>query len=175
METKIEKTLTKEAVEKELQLKENQIEQRISTLQQEVASVAPTIRDALFNHPLVSVGGALLAGLVVGLIGGGKKRRNTASGVSHRTLVDHYVDAVAEEARHRVVNGQDVDEAVYAALKDRVPLIVYETPQTKEKQGLINSVVSLVLRQVVPLGVKMGMNYLVSVVENTQAERPDES
>ena len=175
METKIKKKLTKEAVEKELQLKENQIEQRISVLQQEVASVAPTIRDALFNHPLVSVGGALLAGLVVGLIAGGKKRRNAASGLSHRTLVDHYVDAVAEEARHRVVNGQDVDEAVYAALKDRVPLIVYETPQTEEKQRLINSVVSLVLRQVVPLGIKMGMNYLASVVENTEAEMPDES
>ena len=175
METEIKKKLTKEAVEKELQLKENQIEQRISVLQQEVASVAPTIRDALFNHPLVSIGGALLAGLVVGLIGGAKKRRNTASGLSHRALVDHYVDAVAEEARHRVVNGQDIDDAVYAALKDRVPLIVYETPQTEEKQGLINSVVSLVLRQVVPLGIKMGMNYLASVVENTEAEMPDES
>ncbi len=173
METEIKKKRTKEAVEKELQLKENQIEQRISALQEEVASVAPTIRDALFNHPLVSVGGALLAGLVVGLIFG--KRRNAASGVSHRALVDHYADAVVEEARHRVVNGQDVDEAVYAALKDRVPLIVYEIPETEDKQGLISSVVSLVLHQVVPIGIKMGLNYLASDAENAEAERPDES
>jgi len=74
--------------------------------------------------------------------------------------VDHYVDAVVEEARHRVAKGQDVDEAVHAALKDRVPLIVYEVPQADKKQGLLGSVVRLVLGQVVPLGVQMGLDYL---------------
>ena len=162
METDIKKKLTKDGVEKELQLKEDQIEQRLLALQEEVATVGPTIRKALLNHPLVSVGGALLAGLVVGLIFGGKKRRNDGFGAAagHRALVDHYVDAVVEEARHRVAKGQDVDEAVHAALKDRVPLIVYEVPVADEKRGLLGSLVSLVLGKVVPLGIQMGLDYL---------------
>ncbi len=162
METDIKKKLTKDGVEKELQLKEDQIEHRLLALQEEVATVAPTIRDALLNHPLVSVGGALLAGLVVGLIFGGKKRWNDGFGAAagHQALVDHYVDAVVEEARHRVAKGQDVDEAVHAALKDRVPLIVYEVPLADEKRGLLGSVVSLVLGKVVPLGIQMGLDYL---------------
>ena len=175
METVAKKKQTKEDVEQELQLKENQIEQRIATLQEEVASVAPTIRDALFKHPIVSVGGALMAGLVVGLIFGGKKRRNVGFDADHRALVDRYLDAVADEARHRVVNGQDVDEAVYAALKDRVPLIVYETPGVENQQGLLRSVMNLVLYQVVPLGIQMGLDYLASDAEKAEAERPDES
>lgn len=170
METAIKKKPTIEAVEKELQLKESQIEQRISALQEEVASVAPTIRDALFKHPLVSVGGALLAGVVVGLIFGGTKRRKPHFDGDHRALVDHYLDAVAEEARQRVVNGQDVDEAIYAALQDRVPLIVYETPEPDGKQGLLGSVMGLVLRQVVPLGIQMGLEYLSPEAEREEAE-----
>ena len=175
MEMEVKKKRTKEDVEKELQLKENQIEQRITALQEEVASVAPTIRDALFKHPLVSVGGALLAGLVVGLVFGGKKRRKAPFDADHRALVDHYLDAVMDEARQRVIDGQDVDEAVYAALKDRVPLIVYEAPAIEEQRGLMSSVMGLVLREVVPLGIQMGLAYLAPEAEQEKAAGPGES
>lgn len=170
METVAKKKRTKDDVAKELQLKESQIGQRLSVLQEEVATVAPTLRDAIFKHPLVSIGGALFAGLVVGLIFGGKKRRGDVfdTDAAHRALVDHYVDAVVEEAQHRVVDGQDVDEAVYAALKDRVPLIVYETPEAADQQGLFRSVVSQVLYQVVPLGIQMGLNYLARGSEEVE-------
>lgn len=169
MEPPVKKALTKDDVEQELQLKENQIEQRITALQEEVASVAPTLRDAIFNHPVVSVGGALLAGLVVGLIFGGKKRRRSAPGIDHHALVENYVDAVVEEARHRVLDGQSVDEAVQAALEDRVPLIVYESPDSGGKQGLLGTVTTLALRQVVPLAIQMGLQYLSPDAETGEA------
>ena len=162
METETEKKLTKEEVERALNTKKDQIEQRLALLQDEVSSVGPSIRDAVFNHPLVSVGGALLAGLVVGLLFGGKKRSKDrlGAGADHRALVDHYVGAVVDEARLRVAEGQDAAEAVRAALEERVPLIVYEVPDGAAKPGLIRTVMTLALRQLVPLGIQAGMDYL---------------
>ena len=172
METKTKKKRTKEEVERELNLKRDQIGQRLAALQEEVATVAPSIRDAVFNHPLVSLGGALLAGLAVGLIFGGKKRPKDAfgAGAGHRALVDYYVEAVAEEARHRVADGQDAGEAVRAALQERVPLIVYETPEAPKKSGAFSLLMNLALRQLVPVGVKMGLDYLTGEIDQQDGD-----
>lgn len=163
----MEKTKHKEQrtiadVERELDLKKDQIEQRLAALQEEVTTVGPSIRDAVFKHPLVSVGGALLAGLVVGLLAGGKRRPKDAygAGTNHRALVDRYVGAIVEEARHRMADGQDADEAVRAALEERVPLIVYEVPEAAERPGLVSQLLGLALHQLLPLGIQMGMEYL---------------
>lgn len=168
----MEKTKDKEQrtiadVERELNQKKDQIEQRLAALQEEVTTVGPSIRDAVFKHPLVSVGGALLAGLVVGLLAGGKKRPKDAfgAGANHRALVDHYVGAIVEEARHRMADGQDADEAVRAALQERVPLIVYEVPEAAGRPGMVSQLMSLALRQLLPLGIQMGMQYLNGTLE----------
>ena len=169
METETKKRRTKEDVERALNLKKDQIEQRLAALQDEVSSVGPSIRDAVFGHPLVSVGGALLAGLVVGLLFGGKKRQKDAFGAdaNHRALVDHYVGAIVEEARHRMADGQDAEEAVRAALHERVPLIVYEVPEaSSSKSGLASQLMSLAMRQLVPLGIQMGLDYLTDGAED---------
>ncbi len=174
METETKDTRTKEEVEQALNAKKNQIEQRLAALQEEVSTVAPSIRDAVFNHPLVSVGGALLAGLVVGLLFGGKKRRKDTfgAGANHRALVDHYVGAIVEEARHRMAEGEDAEEAVRAALHERVPLIVYEVPETSSKSSLTGTLMNLALRQLVPMGIQMGLDYLM---EDTGEETSDAS
>ena len=173
METETKKKRTKEDVERALNVKKDQIEQRLATLQEEVSTVGPSIRDAVFSHPLVSVGGALLAGLVVGLLFGGKKRPKHAfgAGADHRALVDHYVGAIVEEARHRMADGQDAAEAVRAALHERVPLIVYEVPEASSKSSLTSQLMNLALRQLVPLGIKMGLDYLKT---DTEQEEGDE-
>ena len=162
METETKKKRTRADLELALNEKKDQIEQRLASLQEEVTTVGPSIRKAVFEHPLVSVGGALLAGLVVGLIAGGKKRpkRNLGANADHRALVDYYVGAVVDEARHRVANGQDVDAAVREALHERVPLIVYEVPEGAQKAGVISQLMSLAMRQLVPLGIQMGMDLL---------------
>ena len=173
----MEKTKEKEQrtiadVERELKQKKDQIEQRLEALQEEVSTVGPSIRDAVFKHPLVSVGGALLAGLLVGLMAGGKKRPKDAYGAkaNHRALVDHYVGAIVEEARHRMAEGQDADEAVRAALQERVPLIVYEVPEAADRPGIVGQLMSLALRQLLPLGIQMGMEYLNAHTEEDVGE-----
>ena len=175
----MEKTKDKEPrtiadVERELKQKKDQIEQRLEALQEEVSTVGPSLRDAVFKHPLVSVGGALLAGLLVGLIAGGKKRPKDAYGAkaNHRALVDHYVGAIVEEARHRMADGQDADEAVRAALQERVPLIVYEVPDAASRPGIMRQLMSLALRQLLPLGIEMGMQYLNLNPEDEAKEGP---
>lgn len=170
METETKKKRTREDIERELNLKRDRIEQRLSTLQQEVTSVGPSIRDAVLRHPLVGVGGALLAGLVVGLLVGGKKKRDDyGAGADHRALVDRYVEGIAEEARQRIAEGQDPDEAVQAAMKARVPLIVYEVPESPAKQGLFGLVAGLALRHLVPLGVEMGLGFLTGEAKGEAA------
>lgn len=155
-------TVEKERVEQELLSRESQIKQGFSALQDEVTSVAPSIREAIFGHPLVSLGGALLAGVAVGLLFGGKKktRESYGAGADHRALVDHYVSAIVEEAREHAARGQDIGDAVQDALKDRVPLIVYEVPEQAERYGLMRYLVRMVLLQLVPVGIKVGMGFL---------------
>ena len=172
METETKKKRTKEDLARELDKKREQIEQRLASLQEEVTSVGPSIRKAVFKHPLVGVGGALLAGLVVGLLVGGKRRSKKAygAGADHRALVDHYVGAVVDEARHRIMEGQDVDGAVRDALNERVPLIVYEVPEGDHKPGVVGQLMGLVLRQVVPLGIQMG----VDLLKGAPGEQPSE-
>ncbi|MFQ5570160.1 MAG: hypothetical protein ACE5G0_10835 [Rhodothermales bacterium] len=171
------KTLTKEEVEQQLQSKAGQIEQRLAALQEEVVTVGPSIKKAVFGHPLVSLGGALLAGLAVGLLFGGKKKRPKkafGAGHSHKALVDHYVEAIMEEARHRVAGGEDVSQAVREALDERVPLIVYEVPEAQHRQGILRQVLGLVLRQVVPLGIQMGMDYLTPEMGEPRPGNPEQ-
>jgi len=163
MELDAKKKRTRAEVEQELHLKEQQIEQRLAALQREVTTVGSSMRDAIFSHPLVGLGGALVAGVLVGLVFGGRKRPKDplGAGARHRTLVDQYVDAVVGEARRRIKGGQDVGRALRAALQDRVPLIVYEVPESIEKRGILSHAWELALRQLLPVGIGMGLDYLM--------------
>ena len=159
----------REEVERKLQSKTGEIEAGLAALQEEVSTLGPAVRNAILEHPLVSVGGALVAGLVVGLLVGGKKKATAGLDLSasHRALLDRYVDALVEEARYRMAHGQGAEEALRNALADRVPLIVYEASQNDEQRGLVRQLGRLLLRSVVGIGIRTGLDHLMRASDLT--------
>lgn len=165
----------KEAVERRLQMKTQHIEGHLEALQDEVATIGPSIGKAIFEHPLVSVGGALVAGLVVGLIFGGSKRSKDPASLkdAHRALVERYLDILIRETRYRVAQGAEPGEAVRAALKDRVPLIVYESDQEK-RPGVLSQTFDMIVKTALGFGVKLGLDYITSNLEIPELLDDDE-
>lgn len=113
-------------LERQLEDTTTLIKQRIDALGDEAQSLRTTLRDALFDNPLLSVGGAVLAGLVVGWLLGGRRKDPFRTEGRRRALVEEYIDAVVQEARQAVARGREPGVAVREALSDRVPLIVLE-------------------------------------------------
>ncbi len=149
-------------VSRRLQAKTQQIESGLSALQEEVVTLGPALRRAIFDHPLVSVGGALVAGLAVGLLFGGRKRVKNGLDLSssHRALLDRYLDALVDEARHRVGRGQEMGEAVRDALAERAPLIIYDAGPATEEGSVTRRFFDLVLKSAIGFGIKFGLDYV---------------
>lgn len=150
----------KEAVERKLQMKMQHIEGHLDALQDEVTTLGPAVGKAIFEHPLVSVGGMLVAGLAVGLLLGGR-RRSPAVAERRRALVERYIDALVAETRYRVARGQDADAAVRDALEDHTPLIVYETPEDerpRRRQNVPRQAVDILLKTLLGMTVKVGID-----------------
>lgn len=145
--------LTKEEVAQQLDKRSASINLRLDALQGEVATAGEAVREAVFRNPLLSVGGMLVAGLVVGLIVG--KRRDRL-GETHAALLERYLDVVGEEVRRAVRRGRDADEAVREALQGRAPVIVYEAPERSE--GFIKQSLDLVLKTAMGFAVKAALD-----------------
>jgi hypothetical protein len=166
----------KEAVERRLQMKTRHIEGHLEALQEEVTTIGPSIGKALFEHPLVSVGGALVAGLAVGLIFGGSNRRSKDPASlkgAHQALVERYLDALIREARYLVAKGAEPGEAMRTALKDRVPLIVYESDQS-ERPGILAQTFDMIIKTALGFGVKIGLDYITSNMDLPDLLEDDE-
>ncbi len=118
----MESKSNKADVESRLHQTAEAMSERWASLQEEVSSTGGSIRDWIVQHPEKSVGGMLAAGLVVGLVFGGRgsKRRR-----SHDELVERYLDALRDEVETAVDDGEEPGPALEKALRDRVPLVVY--------------------------------------------------
>lgn len=142
---------TKTDVETRLHGASEAIQQHVEAIQEEVVSTGPVIRDFLRRHPLTSVGGSLLAGLLVGwLLSGGRKSRLRRS---HRRLLQQYVDALRDEVRATVAEGAEVGEAVQDALRHRAPLIVY-SEDGEDTRGLVRKTFDMAAGAAFPLLVR---------------------
>lgn len=118
----MESTPNKADVESRLHQTAEAMSQRMASIQEEVSSTGVSIRDWIVQNPLKSVGGMLAAGLAVGVFFGGSRSRRRKE---HEALIDTYLDALREEAETAVEDGDDLGPALEKALRDRVPLVVY--------------------------------------------------
>ncbi len=133
-------------VEAALQAKAQEIEADLEALQEELRQLGRSFQEALWNHPLVSVGGSLLAGLLVGWgLGGLGRRRRTRLSKTHRALVSAYVEALVAEARRAARRGHDLEQAIRKALQERVPLIVLQDDHSAPDKGGLRSIGGAVL------------------------------
>jgi len=97
--------------------------ERMASLREEVESTGTSVRNWVAENPLKSVGAMLAAGLTVGLLfGGGRRRRRRRR---HEELVDAYLEALRSEVDTAVDQGEEPEAALKKALRDRVPMVVF--------------------------------------------------
>lgn len=105
---------------------------RLASIQEEVSSTGVSLRKWIVRNPVKSVGGMLGAGLAVGLLFGG---RTSTRRKRHAQLVDTYLDALRQEVEETVDRGEQPGPALEKALRDRVPLVVYDDARTGREGG----------------------------------------
>ena len=129
----MESTPNKADVESRLHQTAEAMSQRMASIQEEVSSTGVSVRDWIVQNPLKSVGGMLAAGVAVGAFFGGTRSRRRKE---HAALIDTYLDALREEAETAVEDGEEPGPALEKALRDRVPLVVYNRhPESRGKRG----------------------------------------
>lgn len=144
---------SKAQVEAELEGSSDAIEGRLHAIRDEITTTGDAVRRWLRAHPLASVGGSLVAGALVGwlLAGIGGRRLSRA----HRAILQRYIEALRDEVRDAVAEGEEVGAAVQAALRNRAPLVVYAEERDsgswlgQTAGALFDTALTLILREVV--------------------------
>lgn len=146
------------------------ITERLSSLQEEVSSTGLSVRDWVSENPLKSVGGMFAAGITVGLLFGGSGSRRRPE---HSELLDQYIDALRTEIEEAVASGAEPSQALEAALRDRVPLIVYREDDTDDdgsRRSLVSRGIGLVVRTIVREVARDALVSMLSGAEEGGAE-----
>ncbi len=160
----MDKILTKHQVEAQLRQKSDDISRRLDALQSEVATTGDAVKEAVLKNPFVVAGGAVIAGLLVGLIFGGRRKGKQFSiGPSaHQALIDAYLDTLVDDARLAVATGMDPGDAVRAALQERIPLVVYTPEEPNSSIGVLGRTFNLALTTIAGFAVRSVMDYVAS-------------
>lgn len=146
---------TKADVKAEMHTRSESMGRRIDALEDEVTTAGLSLMQALKKRPLVSLGGAVLAGVALGLLLGGSKRRRARLESAHASLIKDYIDALSQDVRRAVDSGEEAGWAVRSALRDHVPLVVYRSDSSAEdSRGMLRSGFDLVAKTAFSLFVR---------------------
>ncbi len=156
---------TRAELEARLQSTAEAMNERFDAIQGEIVSTRETVRTGLAKNPLLSVGGAIVAGVAVGWLLGGSKRRRTQN--RHRQLVSSYLDAVRDEVRASMGDGEDVESAVRGALQERVPIVVYENSTSDSSGGLLRETFEIIARTALSM---LARDVVESVIANSNID-----
>ncbi|HET6568564.1 MAG TPA: hypothetical protein VFG50_11420 [Rhodothermales bacterium] len=167
----MEKVLDKQQVLAQLDARSEEITRRLDAIQQEVSTTGQSVRTAVSDNPLLSVSGAVAAGLLVGLLFGGSKKSPKRKGGNaeqrYRALIDEYIQSIVEEADGAARSGKDSMKAVRRALRDRVPLIVYSNAGANPQRGFVGEGFDLAYKTALGFAVKFGIDFLASKLKLT--------
>ncbi len=158
---------SKAEIEARLQGKTEAISERMQVLRDEVEDTPTSLWEEMKKRPLLSAGGALAVGLLIGFWVAGRRKRRLSR--SHKALIERYIDALRDEVNHAVAGGEDVDTAVKQALQQRTPLIVY-TPngQARSSPGWFRNLFDIVFDTSLALFVREGLNALLGGMDLEQ-------
>jgi hypothetical protein len=154
------------SIQRQLDAKEQQIKDRIDVLEDELVSMPAAIKSAIIKNPLLGVGAAIAAGVLVGLVFTRRKKKATAVAPAHQALVEGYIAALATEVRKAVRRGKDPEEAVRKSLRGRTPVIIYapnaESPDRVQSRGALRDVGDLVLKTALGFAVKEAIDMITA-------------
>lgn len=156
--------LTQADIERKLNEKKSQIEQRLMALQKEVTSIVPTTRAVVTRYPFAVLGGTLATGVIIGLLLGGNARHDSVRAHRERTLIDRDVVPILDAIRDRMAKGVNVEEALRSAVKEHVLL------EGTLGKGYRRDDLAL-LRQLLPLGLEIGAQIISRMQKNEPADQ----
>lgn len=164
--------MEKSDLDSEFRSRAEELEAQINSLNEDLSAAERSIGDVVRANPLLVLGGTLVAGLLVGLLLGGRRRRHALSraGNEYRTFIDAYIDAVVDDAKHAVISGEETGEAIRQALQDRVPLIVYSRDNAVRAPGLFRQLLELSVTTGVGFGVRSALERFTSTLNLVQAD-----
>ena len=170
------KLLAKNEVQAQLAAKREEIELRLQGLQHELETTGEAVKEAVFKHPFVGTAGSLAAGVVTGLLFGGRRKRRGAKDrpdvpAAHRALVENYIDAVAREAHQAAKKGEDPTAAVRRALEGRVPVVAYGSAGHGQ-EGAFKQGLDLAIKTALGFAVRSGLDYATTRLGLTPADQP---
>lgn len=136
---------TRADVEARLRETAEAMSDRLDSLEEEVSASSTSLREWVVQNPWKSVGGMLAAGVAVGALFGGLGSRRRPE---HAELLDQYIDALRAEVDAAIAAGEPPGEALEAALRDRLPLVVFTEKEedSGSSRGLLSLGVGFVLR-----------------------------
>lgn len=165
---------TKAEIKEQLDSRKKAIEQRIETLQGEVENLGPSMVGRLLKNPVVSMGAMVMAGLAVGWLVGGRKKKSSSHASVKDSLLQEHLDRTLKEIQRRVSKGEDFENALHSALAER-PLVIYETQHKSSSKGVISKSLSMLLQHAMPMALNMVSQYIEAKVEEGNGEAPERS
>ena len=153
----MEKTLTKEEVQAQLEARSEAITRRFDAIEEEVTSTGENVKQAL-RHPLVMTGATVVLGVAVGLLFGGSRKNGRAR--KSDSPLDVLSDVVAEEAERAMQAGYEPQEALRHAIRNRGPFVINPAPEKKARGGFLMSTLSLIVRTVMGIVLRNGWEML---------------
>ena len=122
----MEKVKTSEEAASRLRAKEEEINRRFEALQDEVNQTKEDVFDFVKANPWLGICGTAMAGIVVGLLIGGKSQKT-----KRKEMVDSYVRGLSEMARNSGINEEQVGVVLREALRDAAPQFAYPVHKKK--------------------------------------------
>ena len=169
------KLLAKNEVQAHLAAKREEIDLRLQGLQHELATTGEAVKAAVLEHPFVGASSSLAAGLVAGLVFGGRRKKKGKDHdrpdvpKAHRALVENYLDAVARDAHEAAERGEDATSAIRRALEGRVPVVVHGAAGQGE-EGALKQGLDLAIKTALGFAVRSGLDYATTRLGLTPPE-----
>ncbi len=166
----MERLLTKDELERQLEAKRSDIDARVDALKSELTTAGDDARQFFVEEPLKVAGGIVGLGLIVGLVivGGRSRRRKRRLSRSHRSMIERYAEALAKDVRHRMRRGADEESAFRAAFRNHMPLIVLEAERDVEEE-----VQKGMVRETLDLALKTALGFMVKVLIDRLSDQFD--
>lgn len=135
-------------LEARLKMKQASIHEGLDRLGVSVADEKAALKDRILKNPAVGLGGALVGGVLVGLIFGGSKkdRPHGPRRKNFQAAQAAWTDSASAEIQKRLDRGDAPVEAVKDALR-HVPMVV-QVDAAPPRLGLVRDVATQTLRHV---------------------------
>lgn len=157
------------AVRERLDAKTASIQARIGAIEGEVVGLGTDARDAVFRNPAVSVAGALVGGLAVGLLFGTPRQKTRFDGAiahlprSMRGAAESWAEAAEREVRRAGRRGEDAGDALRRFFTLNHPPVASEARvQEKQKKGVITGALLSIAGTMLTAAAKSAVDNMVS-------------